>query len=235
MTEHGLGRLEPTDFKHIEQYPLRMVGTPTLVEKTLKLPHAYRPKYDQGQEGACVGFAWSWAASILNRTFYDAFWLYYEAQRNDEWPGEEYSGTSIRAGGDVLRKQGHRLKHKHDHEHETELAHGIERFEWATSVDQIRMCIATGKPVVLGMDWFTTFDRPVKKKNEYWIGEGNLGQIRGGHAICCYGASDKRQAVKLVNSWGKKYPLVYLPYTTLERLLAGFQMRGEATIITDRI
>jgi hypothetical protein len=72
--------------------------------------------YDQGQQGACVGFGWSRAMSLLNRKRYDARWLYLEAQRGDEWPGGEYpgatpvyGGTSVRAGADVLRAQGHRI------------------------------------------------------------------------------------------------------------------------------
>jgi hypothetical protein len=48
--------------------------------------------------------------SLLNRKRYDAGWLYHEAQRIDEWPGEDYDGTSVRAGMDVLRTEGHRRK-----------------------------------------------------------------------------------------------------------------------------
>jgi len=65
--------------------------------------------YDQGHEGACVGFGTSRMMSIINRRRYDARWLYREAQLVDEWhdtpPGE---GTSVRAGLDVLRVVGHR-------------------------------------------------------------------------------------------------------------------------------
>ena len=40
--------------------------------------------------------------------------------------------------------------------------------------------------------------------------------------------------MKLTNSWGRGYPLVWVPYDTLQRLLDGIQYPGEATIITDR-
>ncbi len=231
---HGLGRRPPPDQKHSEKYPLRRTTTVETAERTLKLPYHYRPKYDQGKEGACVGFALSWAMSILNRQFYDAFWLYRQAQRVDDWPGEDYSGTSVRAGCDVLRDQGHRLLHQHSHEHHPERDHGIQRNEWATTVDSIRSCIASGVPVVMGVDWMTNFDAPVKKGREYWIGEGDLGRIRGGHAICAYAVSDKRQAVKLVNSWSTSYPLVWLGYDVLQRLLDGIAYPGEATVLVDR-
>ena len=72
----------------------------------------------------------------------------------------------------------------------------------------------------LGREWFIGRDRD------------NLGRMRGGHAVCLYGASDRRQAVKIVNSWGMAYPLVWLGYETLQRLLNEY---GEATIVTDRM
>ncbi|HXG72823.1 MAG TPA: hypothetical protein VNJ04_19685 [Gemmatimonadaceae bacterium] len=62
--------------------------------------------YNQGREGACTGFAVCRALSWLNRERYDAFELYRQAQRQDDWPGEDYSGTSVRAALDVARTRG---------------------------------------------------------------------------------------------------------------------------------
>ncbi len=232
MTEHGLGRrpLPEGETKHLERYGLREVGVDT-VERTLKLPYQYRLKYNQGEEGACVGFALSWAMSILNRKFYSARDLYLLAQTVDEWPGEGYSGTSVRAGCDVLRTRGHKLQHRHNHVHDWDTAHGIERNEWCSNLDQLRACIANGVPVVMGTNWYQGMDRPEKRGNEWWLPSTNMGRIRGGHAWCIYAASDRRQACKMTNSWGKDYPLTWVPYALLERLL---NEDGEATVITDR-
>ena len=49
--------------------------------------------------------------------------------------------------------------------------------------------------------------------------------------MCLYGASDERQAFKLKNSWGPEYPLVWMPYDTLQRLI---DEHGEVAIVTDR-
>ena len=57
-------------------------------------PDAWWDFYNQGTEGACVGFGISRLTSQLNRKLYDGFWLYHEAQKIDEWPGEDYDGTS---------------------------------------------------------------------------------------------------------------------------------------------
>lgn len=234
-----LGRRVPTDFEHVRLWRLTDVQpqTVTSVEKKLSVLTDWRRKYDQGREGACVGFSSSMMMSILNRMFYDAPWLYHEAQNRDEWsdtPPEE--GTSVRAAMDVLRDVGHRRVL--DGVSQAPLpAFGIAANRWATDVNELRTCIANGSPFVLGTNWYTNFDTPTVKRiwfglvKEYWIGEGPLGSIRGGHAICCYAASDKRQAFGLVNSWGLSYPLVWMPYTTMQRLL---NEQGEATVITDR-
>jgi hypothetical protein len=47
----------------------------------------------------------------------------------------------------------------------------------------------TPVPVVLGVNWYSLFDDPKKIHGDWWIdakdANANLGQIRGGHAICC--------------------------------------------------
>lgn len=62
--------------------------------------------YDQGSEGACVGFSVCRMLTYLNRRRYDGRELYKAAQKVDVWPGESYEGTSVRAGLDVARKRG---------------------------------------------------------------------------------------------------------------------------------
>lgn len=57
-------------------------------------------------------------------------------------------------------------------------------------------------PVQLGIAWMTNFDDPVKDSNGvYWIGKGDLGTERGGHAICAQPPSliDSAENVKFYN------------------------------------
>lgn len=75
-------------------------------EKSMRDLKSWWRFYDQGNEGACVGFGTCRALTLVNRARYDGFSLYHEAQRIDEWPGEDYDGTSTRAGLDVARKEG---------------------------------------------------------------------------------------------------------------------------------
>lgn len=105
-------------------------------------PLAWWDFYDQGQEGACVGFASSRMMSLLNRRRYDARWLYHEAQKVDEWPGEGYDGTSVRAALGVLRARGHREFRDGKVGNES-LADGVLEYRWARSANEVAVALGT--------------------------------------------------------------------------------------------
>lgn len=254
-----LDRRIPTDWRHYEKFALRsgvsrlltaVTAPPLTVEMILNIPRQYRQLYDQGREGACVGYSQSWMMSILNRTKYHAPWLYHEAQLVDEWddtPPEE--GTSLRAGFDVLRTKGHRQMWG-ARVREEAVHHGIQANRWTKSVDEMRATLAQGVPINIGIWWYRQFSNPLQKprlddagkpitefgvqRYDWWIGRADTiwGPQDGGHAITVVGASDMRQAFALCNTWGEAYPfIVWLPYKAMERLL---DEDGEAGIITDR-
>lgn len=90
--------------------------------------------YDQGSESACVGYSWSRAMSWLNRYTYNGFWLYKAAQQVDEWQGEDYEGTSVRAGGNILTAVGHSRRHEGEYLNPS-AAHGISTYRWINDVE----------------------------------------------------------------------------------------------------
>jgi hypothetical protein len=104
--------------------------------------------YDQGREGACVGFGCSRMMSLLNRKRYDARWLWDWAKMTDEWPqtnpGDD-EGTSVRAACEILRVRGHvpwqSAYAGRDHaarDLETPSSDdGVMTYRWARSVDQV--------------------------------------------------------------------------------------------------
>jgi hypothetical protein len=111
--------------------------------------------YDQGDEGACVGFSSSRMMSLLNRKRYDAAWLYHEAQRSDEWPGEDYDGTSVRAAMDVLRTEGHRRK-LGPFTLPASLDAGIKENRWCQNVVEVLACLhddINTESVILTNSW----------------------------------------------------------------------------------
>ena len=97
----------------------------------------------------CVGFAASRAMSLLNRKRYDARWLYREAQRVDEWEGEAYSGTSVRAAMDVLRRVGHAPTYR-GATRPVDASEGIVENRWAQSVDEVLACLQSPLYASLG-------------------------------------------------------------------------------------
>lgn len=248
----ALGRRVPQDFDHVQKYPLRAAATPQTVEKILYLPWWHKT-HDQGHEGACVGFGTSMLAAIVNthqrqtqnlRPFtrrYDPWWLWDEAKKIDDWPdtnpGDD-NGTSVRAACEVARTSGlvrvtpvgnqpaHSLGSG-----TPDQAEGVAAYRWAQTVDEMRACIAAGIPISIGVNWYSNFDHPETVSGSKWIGRGDLGTVRGGHCVCIYGASDKRGAFRVKNSWGASYPLVWLTYGAMDRLLSE---SGEAAIITDK-
>lgn len=241
----GLGRRTPVDWTHVSKYPIRGVlqASPSItVERHFQLPW-WHWTHDQGSEGACVGHGTGMTMAIVNTkqrreagapkpwtARYDCFWLWDRAKERDSWPdtnpGDD-NGTSVDAACQVARDIGLLPLDKRHTKTTPQILDGIETYRWATSVDDMRVAIAGGGPVTIGVNWYENFDAPEKG----WIGKGDLGKIRGGHCVCIYGASDRRQAFRLKNSWGKNYPLVWLPYEVMERLI---KEDGEASIITDK-
>lgn len=242
-----LDRRIPTDWAHLEKYPLRLapVEVPIVVETMVDIPRQYRDEYDQGSEGACVGYSQSWLMSILNRRLYDAFRLYATAQGIDEYPDTPPAGgTSLRAGFDVLRTIGHWRIYA-GKSRAPQLTEGITENRWIRTVYEARTALAAGKPINLGINWYRQFSSPTDRarvgdnamsaRRDYWIeaDHAKWGPIDGGHAITAVGASDARDAFALCNTWGTGYPfIVWLPYKAFETLMSE---QGEAGVVTDRV
>ena len=118
--------------------------------------------YDQGTEGACVGFGWSRCMTILNAgNLYAARWLWDRAKELDQWPETnpgDNNGTSVRTAGDVLRGAGHVGWQKdYSDDDSTERASyspqldaGIDHFRWALSVDEVHEVLGNARADELG-------------------------------------------------------------------------------------
>lgn len=245
-----LGRRTPPNLEHVVRYPLGALITdpaheliiPGPTEKSLGLPWWWK-QHNQGEEGSCVGFGSSAMMSVTNHyqrlkstganvTYrYAARWLYAEAQGVDEWPETPpEEGTSVRASCQILDEQGHR-RIQNGVTGTVNTAHGISAYRWATGVDELRAAIYAGLAVSIGVNWYSGFDNPKIIDGERWLPATGIGNVRGGHCVCLYRMSDRRQAFMLMNSWGAAYPPTWLPYALMERLISEW---GEAVVITDR-
>ena len=74
---------------------------PALVQLASQVAQRGGRVLDQGTEGACTGFALTGVINLLNMKRGQSFeasprMLYEMAQKHDEWPGEDYEGSSCR-------------------------------------------------------------------------------------------------------------------------------------------
>ncbi len=183
IEQKGLGRLAKTDLRDVG-YLLRNV-TPDAA--TLPKYRHYRTAtvLDQGPYPHCVGYAWKqWLASapLMSRSGPAAPDIYREAQKVDEWPGEGYDGTSVRAGAKVLQALGH-----------------IKEYRWAFDAGDVRQWLLSGGgTVVLGTTWYSDMSR----LDQHFFAHPT-GRVQGGHAYLLVGYNDTHGVFTCLNSWGR--------------------------------
>lgn len=191
---------------------------------------------DQGQEGACVGFGHSHEQGatpepVIPVTNDFAFGVYNLAKTLDDWPGENYDGTSVLAGAKALSQ----MKRDDGQPY-------IQSYEWAFGIKDVVLTLSYKGGVVLGVNWYNAmFDTDA----DGFI-HGRDG-IAGGHCIYARGVvvrykDGSSQAwenvdmensyVVLHNSWGPNWGTNGEAKITLKELDALLQENGEACKVT---
>jgi len=105
-------RPDTMDFRDLMYVPT-LIEVPSHVALADYMKHRV-PVLDQGQEGACTGFGLATVANYLlirRRVVSDKIpvsprMFYENAKRYDEWPGEDYSGSSARGAMKGWHKHG---------------------------------------------------------------------------------------------------------------------------------
>lgn len=179
----GLGRLHFPDQRDAD-YPLaEVLAEPDSFARTWR-PDPHMP-LNQGQTPRCVGY--SGKQFLLTRPTDKGLTgtpsaddLYALAQKNDEFPGENYDGTTARGLCKGLQSLGI-----------------ITEYRWAANVNEIITYLLTRGPVLIGSDWLEGMDNPDSN--------GMLtvtGKPRGGHEYLAIGAVPTIDAIMFCNSWG---------------------------------
>lgn len=209
--EHGLGRLAAPDERD-RGFLLTKPREASGVEYRYWITRG--DAYDQGSTPQCVSYAWQRFLTtnpVVNKPlpfteFYD------ECQRRDEWPGEDYDGTSVRAGAKILKERGY-----------------CSGYSWAFDAETIIAHVLAVGPVVLGTLW--TYEMFFPAPNGFIA---PTGREVGGHAYVVIGASRTKQAVRIINSWGRDWGAngrAWLSFSDLDRLIRD---RGEACTATEQ-
>ena len=109
--------------------------------------------------------------------------IYFEAQKLDYWPGENYDGTSVDGGARFLYHQGY-----------------FTNYTWASDIEELKAFILYKGPAIVGTNYYTGMFDPDSR------GFVDLsGSNEGGHAYLCIGYSSKKRAFRFLNSWGREW------------------------------
>lgn len=173
---------------------------------------------DQGTTSECVAYSWShWiedgpviqdAIAGRAKPLFDTTAFYKACQKCDKFPGDNYAGTTVRAGAKVLQDTGI-----------------ITDYRWAFNIDEIILTLLTLGPMVVGTKWY--------HKMQYPNNKGLIrpkGRALGGHAYILNGVDVNREYFRLKNSWGKSWGdngHAYITFKDFEKL---FKNGGEACV-----
>jgi hypothetical protein len=186
---YSLGRRPAPDDRDAD-YPVARL----LSERAPKLP---KTRYwnanaywgNQKTHPHCVGYAWThWlkAGPNTQRAHQpDPRAVYFEAQKVDEFRGENYEGTSVRAGAKVLQGRGL-----------------IESYWWAGDVEQVAEAVLGVGPVVVGTTWFYNMNVPDPAEK---FRLRPIGEELGGHAYLLDGYNSKTRVFRVKNSWSRAW------------------------------
>lgn len=214
--DYGLGRIPEFD-----ERSRQFRATALLTETAQPITKTWRRggAYDQGATPHCVAFT---GKGILNtapasslevydvRSKYSTDQFYAGAQRLDQWPGENYDGTSGLGLAKYLR--------------EVAL---IKEYRWCFGLTDVLLALSYEGPVGIGVNWYTNMFYP----NSYgYIGPG--GEVEGGHEVELIGVDTSKRHVIGMNSWGTGWgPLngrFLMTYDVLDRLLSE---QGDAVVL----
>lgn len=173
------------------------------------------PVLDQGGTSECVIYSadkFLTTRPVCNKGFLDAGQrtrIYKEVQRLDQWPGEDYDGTSVRAMMKWLQQKGL-----------------IASYVWAFDLEPVIVHLLTVGPVQLGTSWTMGMFTP--DRHGYIHPDG---EEVGGHAYTAVGCNREKKnpdgskgAIQCINSWGDRWGMkgrFWLTFKDAENLIVG--------------
>lgn len=211
----GLGRLSAPDPRDHRFLLPRAASS-----RTFRSWLAPGPVLDQGGTSQCVAYAggkYLLTHPVVNKLPHLPT-LYTDCQRVDEWPGEDYDGTSVRALMKVLKARGQ-----------------ITEYRWAFDIGTLIGALLDRGPIVMGTNWYMDMFMP---DSHGYIEP--TGSFVGGHAyllVACnmnrVNPNGTRGAVRMINSWGPGWGQSGRAWITLSHLEYLLEDYGEAAMATE--
>lgn len=166
--------------------------------------------YDQGQTSQCVAYT---AKGMLNtlpfsshapydrRAKYSEQEFYDGAQRRDEWPYENYDGTSGLGVMNYLTEIGL-----------------VQEYRWCFTLEDYLLTLSHHGPISFGSWWTGGMFYPDSKGFIHMTGSKV-----GGHQYELIGNHPRIEAVEIMNSWSTRWGnrgRAFMSYDTLDKLRA---------------
>lgn len=216
---YGMGRLEPAPVTRLAQANFLMTDAPEWnpVPSLVSRSHRIGGMLNQNGFPRCVGYTCKQnliGAPFRTKRGPSADDIYHMAQLIDEWPGEDYQGTSVNAGMKVLHKLGH-----------------IREYRWAYDVETAKNWVLAVSPVLLGTWWYESMFSPDPKTGLV----KPSGRRRGGHAYYWPKIDGKRGLAWIPNTWGADWGLKGWFCIQLEDLDRLIREDGEAATAFEQL
>jgi hypothetical protein len=172
---------------------------------------------DQRNTPQCVGYSWAhWLEDGPVQQsgippIIKPIDIYKNAQKLDEWYGENYDGTSVRGAVKYLKNIGK-----------------VKSYYWAFDLQTLIDTVMKLGPVVVGTNWYNGMFYP--------NGNGLIkigGSLVGGHAYVINGVNTKTKQFRIKNSWGKAWGKgghAFISFNDMTRLI---REQGEICLATE--
>lgn len=219
--QRKFGRLVSIDFsdrKHMLSAPPKMATSGVKYYFT-------KPALDQGNTSQCVAYSgeqFLMSGAIVNKMYKTPAALYKECQQADEWPGDNYDGTSVRALMKVLQSKKY-----------------LSEYKWAFDVPTVVSHLLKVGPVIFGTNWY---DSMFEADRYGFIRIKQGSEVAGGHAYMIKGVNVTKKcpdkttgALRLINSWGRGWGqngCAWLSFEDAKRLIREY---GEAAAATELV
>jgi len=218
--------------------PKYKVQLPLALPPQVSLLSNLGPVKDQGQLGACTAFAATGYLEYLYRTFkrsqpvFSPLFLYYQEREYDGDLGQGDTGSFGSTAFWVLNKTGVCLESSDPYEPAqfetapttdqlTEAAkYRVGAMHTVSTVDDIRSCLATSYPVLIGVSIYESFEDGDWGSNH--VMPTPTGSLLGGHELYIFGYDDNAKRFAVRNSWGASWGdngNFYADYATLDSIL----------------
>lgn len=200
----GLGRLHKPDERD-KRYLIRDI-LPKQIPITHKAWYANGWWGNQQDTPMCVGYSLAhWiedgpVGHIGSAPIVHPDDIYYNAQKLDEWDGEDYEGTSVRGGAKYLKSIDF-----------------IKEYRWAFNLQDTIDTLLTVGPVVVGTNWYYGMFDPDRDYTVHLVG-----RVAGGHAYVLDAVNTNKKRFRIKNSWGRDWGhngFAYIHFDDMERLL----------------